>query len=220
MTEKKAEQSHEHNDDAVKHNAPEEQPVAVDHKKKKHSKPKKVHILEEELTLLQQKADELAQVKDDFLRKIADFENAKKRLMREKEEFAKFANEKIIAAFLPVLDNLDRALSHTENSDTVEALTSGIELIKKQIFTVLKDNGLEKIDARGKQFDPHVHEAVGMVKTDEHEAGMVVDEIQCGYLLKERLIRPAWVRVAEETDSSETEQTEETKPIEEDENGK
>jgi len=131
------------------------------------------------------------------LRKIADFENAKKRVVREKEEFAKFANEKIIAAFLPVLDNLERALSHTENSDTVEALTSGIELIKKQIFTILKDHGLVKLDALGKHFDPHVHEAVGMVKTDEHEAGVVVDEVQCGYMLKDRLIRPVWVRVAE-----------------------
>ncbi|MBU1864066.1 MAG: nucleotide exchange factor GrpE, partial [Candidatus Omnitrophica bacterium] len=102
-----------------------------DHKKEKKGKGAK--ITKEELKELQNKAQELDALKDNFLRKIADFENAKKRLIKEKEEFAKFANEKIVAAFLPVLDNLDRALVHSENLVTTDALLAGIQLIKKQI---------------------------------------------------------------------------------------
>ncbi len=170
---------------------------------KETKKDKKVKVFEHELKELQTKANELDELKDTFLRKIADFENSKKRLNKEKEEFAKFANEKIISSFLPVLDNLDRALSHGSNSVTIESLASGVNLIKKQIVDILKDNGLNKIEALGKHFDPHFHEAVGKVETDEHPADMVIDEIQHGYLLKDKLLRPSWVRIAAPKESVE-----------------
>ena len=163
---------------------------------KEAKKDKKVKITEHELNAFQAKANELDELKDTLLRKVADFENAKKRLHKEKEDFAKFANERIIASFLPVLDNLDRALAHTDSMSTMEGLISGVNLIKKQIFDILKNNGLEKIDALGKHFDPHVHEAIGTVETTAHEPDTVVEEIQQGYVLKDKLIRPAWVRIA------------------------
>ncbi|MBU1863317.1 MAG: nucleotide exchange factor GrpE, partial [Candidatus Omnitrophica bacterium] len=71
------------------------------------------------------------------------------------------------------------------------------QLIKKQIDDILKNNGLSKIEAIGKQFDPHMHEAIGVVSTDDHPADTVVEEIQCGYMFKDKLLRPSWVRIAE-----------------------
>jgi len=163
---------------------------------KETKKEKKIKVSERELKELEAKAHELDELKDTFLRKVADYENAKKRLHKEKEEFTKFANERIISSFLPVLDNLDRALAHGSNSVTTEALISGVDLIKKQIFDILKNNGLSKIEAVGQPFDPHLHEAIGKVETDEHHADTIIDEIQCGYVLKNKLLRPSWVRIA------------------------
>lgn len=156
----------------------------------------KSEISQEELKELREKAEELKTVKESCLRTMADFENAKKRLAREKEDFAKFANETIISQFLPVLDNFDRALAHASENDASESFISGITLIRKQIFDILKNSGLEPIEALGKEFDPHVHEAVGVIETDEHPADTVVEEVQSGFMLKDKLLRPSWVRVA------------------------
>jgi len=161
-----------------------------------HHKDKKVKISEQELHQLQAKAQELATVKDTLLRRMADFENAKKRLEREKDDYHKFANEKIIQAFLPVLDNLDRALAHRTNDVTADSLLAGIDLIKKQIDDILKSFGLRKVETVGKLFDPHMHEAMGTVSTDAYPPDSVVEEIQPGYFLKDKLLRPAWVRIA------------------------
>lgn len=175
--------------------------------KKNDAKSKKIKIDAEELESLKKQVSEFAELKDSMIRKVADFENAKKRLIKEKEDFAKFANEKIVSAFLPVLDNLDRALAHREATESAESLMSGVELIRKQIFSILKDNGLEEVEAVGKEFDPHLHEALGMVKTSEHPSGYVVEQVQTGYKLKDRLLRPSWVRVAEETDEVKTDES-------------
>jgi molecular chaperone GrpE len=162
----------------------------------KDHKMKKVKIQEAELNELRAKAKKLDELQDTFVRRVADFENAKKRLVREKEEFAKFANEKIIAAFLPVIDNLDRALSHVGDSENNVSFTSGIALIKKQVMDILQAQGLEKIESVGKPFDPHVHEAMGTVASEEYPEDTVVEEIQVGYVYKEKLLRPSWVRVS------------------------
>lgn len=170
------------------------------HKEKdthKDHKAKKVKVSEAELSELRAKAKKLDELQDTFVRRVADFENAKKRLVREKEEFAKFANEKIIAAFLPVIDNLDRALSHATGADANDSVSSGVTLIKKQIMDILQAQGLEKLESVGKQFDPHIHEAMGTVASDEYPEDIVVEEIQVGYVFKEKLLRPSWVRVSQ-----------------------
>lgn len=205
-TDKKAES---HIDETVKENqanvpvdAHQESLVHEDEKKGA-AKGKKIKIAEQEYAALLEKVTEAESAKEVFVRKVADFENAKKRLVKEKEDFARFANEKIIGSFLPVLDNLERAIAHTDKPATVESLLSGFELIQKQIFGVLKDNGVTQIESVGNQFDPHFHEAIGMIETDDHPAGSVVEEVQRGYMLKDRLLRPSWVRVAEEKNPSE-----------------
>ncbi len=153
-------------------------------------------VKKEEFDALVEKGDKLDQLQDDFVRKIADFENAKKRLEREKDDFVKFANEKLIGAFLPVIDNFERALLHANDEASKDGFISGVELIKKQIFDILSSTGLEKIETAGKEFDPHFHEAMGTVETTEHEPDFIVEEIQAGYMLKEKLLRPSWVRIA------------------------
>ena len=156
-----------------------------------------VTIPEQEYTTLKQQAQELAELRDRLLRQVADFENAKKRLAREKEEYVTFANEQLIREFLPMLDHLDLALSHAETApQALEALVSGMQLIKKDLADNLKAHGLEVVEAKGKPFNPHVHESVGCVETCEVPEDTVVDEVQAGYVLKGKLIRPTKVRIA------------------------
>ena len=142
------------------------------------------------------KIAELEASKDRFLRGAADFENAKKRLMRERDEFAKFSQESLLKDILPVLDNFERALSHAgEVKDpAAKNLVAGIQMVFKQFSENLKSHGLVRLKTVGEKFDPHQHEAVGFV----HEAGeedQIVDEAEAGYKLHDRLLRAAKVRV-------------------------
>ena len=142
------------------------------------------------------KVKELEELRERFVRSAADFENAKKRLARDKDEFAKFAQERFIRDVLPVLDNLERALSHvpeTEDS-AVKGIVSGIQMVFKQFNEILKTQGLKRVESVGKPFDPHQHEAVGFVQ-EKGKEDLVVDEVEPGYFLHDRLLRAAKVRV-------------------------
>ena len=136
---------------------------------------------------------ELREKEEDILRLRAEFENYRKQLDREKEHFAKLANEKLITQLLDVLDNLDRAMSTIRDKETAE----GVNMIYKQFHKILEENGLKRIEALGKRFDPYYHEAL-MQENSEKEDGTIVEEFQPGYILKDKVIRPAKVRVAVE----------------------
>src|ERR1051325_3637345 len=130
---------------------------------------------------------------DRLARLQAEFENARKRAVREQQEYRDFALSDAVKTLLPVVDSFDLALqSSTEKSQ----LRSGIELINKQLHDALGKLGLKQIPAKGEPFDPRFHEAIEMVDTDEVEDQHVIDELQRGYKLKDRLLRPAMVRVA------------------------
>ena len=130
---------------------------------------------------------------DRLARLQAEFENARKRAAREQQEYRDFALSDAVKTLLPVVDSFDLALqSSTEKSE----LRSGIELINKQLHDALGKLGLKQIPAKGEPFDPRFHEAIEMVDTDEVEDQHVIDELQRGYKLKDRLLRPAMVRVA------------------------
>ena len=130
---------------------------------------------------------------DRLARLQAEFENARKRAVREQQEYRDFALSDAVKALLPVVDSFDLALqSSTEKSQ----LRSGIELINKQLHDALEKLGLKQIPAKGEPFDPRFHEAIEMVDTNEVEDQHVIDELQRGYKLKDRLLRPAMVRVA------------------------
>ncbi len=124
----------------------------------------------------------------------AEFENFRKRSARQQEEFREYAVADAIKSLLPILDSLDGALK--TKAVSLEDLRSGIELIDKQFHDALAKLGVEPLEAEGQAFDPNFHQAVQMVDTDEVEDNHVIDELQRGYKLKDRLLRPAMVRVA------------------------
>lgn len=134
-----------------------------------------------------------------FLRTAADLENYKKRVEKEKARIIDFANEDLIIEILPVIDNLERALAHSEGEqNNLESLVKGVKLTIDQIYAVFKKSGLKEIMAVGEKFDPGLHHAISHEDNDEAEPGTVVKEFQKGYLLKGKLIRPSMVMVAKE----------------------
>lgn len=133
---------------------------------------------------------------DKYLRAVAELDNYRKRAEKEKADAIAFANEKLIEEILPVVDNFERALGHTNASENVESLRQGIGLISSQITALLKKFGLQEISARGEKFDPSVHHAISEEDDASAEPGTVVKEFQKGYILKGRLLRPAMVAVS------------------------
>ncbi|GAB7386305.1 hypothetical protein BSNK01_01400 [Bacillaceae bacterium] len=131
-----------------------------------------------------------------FLRAQADFENFRRRVQREKEEMMKYRSQQLIEALLPVVDNFERALAASKETTNVEALAQGIEMVFRQMEQILHQEGVVPIEAVGKPFDPHYHQAVMQVQSEEHESGVVVEELQKGYMLKDRVIRPSMVKVS------------------------
>ena len=137
---------------------------------------------------------EKANYLDRLARLQAEFDNFRKRSVRDQQDFRDYALAEALKSLLPILDSLDRALKTTGVS--VEDFRSGIELIDKQFHDALSKLGVEPVPAEGEIFDPNLHQAVQMVDTDEVEDHRVIDELQRGYRIKDRLLRPAMVRVA------------------------
>ena len=125
----------------------------------------------------------------------ADFANYKKRVEQERAEYAHFANANLIAALLPVVDDFERALENAAGDPNAATWVEGVQLIYRKLRSVLEEHGLTEIKAEGSKFDPNLHEAVMCV---EGEEGIVCEEVQKGYRLRDRLLRPAMVKVGKE----------------------
>ena len=128
------------------------------------------------------------------LRLTADFDNFRKRAQREKDEARQYANQGLLEQLLPVLDNFEMALTDAKDADPY--VQDGVQMILDQLLGVLKDSGVEPVDALGQPFDPNLHEALSQQETDEAEEGTVLQQVQRGYKLNDRLVRPARVVVA------------------------
>ncbi len=150
---------------------------------------------DELLRKIQEFKQEAEKNHDLYLRSQAEMENMKKRNRKEREDYLKFANESLIKEMLPVLDNLEKAMSHSENENTVHALKEGIHLTLKGMKDSLSKSGLEEVKALGEPFDPCFHEAVSEMNDPKAKPGVVITELQKGYVLNTRLIRPAMVVV-------------------------
>lgn len=137
--------------------------------------------------------------KDRFIRLSAEFDNYRKRKQREIDEFKKFANETVFKQFLPVVDNLERAMSSAENNQDLDSLLKGVELTHKEILKVFQDFNVKPVQAENQLFDPNFHQAVTQKETNEVPENTVTDVLQTGYLLHDRLIRPAMVVVSKST---------------------
>jgi len=132
---------------------------------------------------------------DLYLRSQAEMENLRKRAQKEKEEWIKFSNESLIKNLLGVIDNLEKAIEHSQNDNSLQVLREGIELTLKGLQDTFKKSGLKAVNAEGEVFDPCYHEAVSELEDGDREAGTILHELQKGYVLNERLIRPAMVVV-------------------------
>lgn len=146
-----------------------------------------------ELEALRQQVEEH---KERYLRTQADFDNFRRRSRQEKEDFARYASSKLVEQLLPVLDNFERAIAASKDSGDAESLLKGVEMIRRQLDQVLEQEGLKQLEADGQPFNPEFHQAIMQVESEEHEEGIVVEVIQKGYMFKDRVLRPAMVKVA------------------------
>ena len=138
-----------------------------------------------------------------YLRQAAELDNFKKRTARERDDAIRFANEALIKDLLPVVDNLERAVAHASGGGNGKPLVEGVEMVLKALLDVLMKHGAVQITALGQLFDPSKHEAMAQVESDTHEPNSVVDELHKGYMLRDRLLRPALVSVAKAIKSQE-----------------
>lgn len=139
---------------------------------------------------------EVSEKQEQYLRVMAEFENFKKRVQKESIESRRYANEELIKAILPVVDNLERALEHVDDDSTDDPLIEGVRMVQKQFLEVLGKFGVSPVEALGEPFDPNFHEAMMQVATDDSPPNTVVTEIAKGYVLNDRLVRPAMVGVS------------------------
>ena len=193
--------------------APEEQPEMAEATEQEN--PEQEDATTEELTLEEQLQAELDKARgetkahqEQYLRTLADMENLRKRTQREKEELSKFANENILREILPVIDNLERAVDHAEQAQSSDGLLEGVQMTLTQFNQVLDRFGVKPVESLGEEFDPNLHQAMGQLETEEYPANTVAQQMQKGYQLNERLLRPAMVMVAKEPEAHNDQPTE------------
>lgn len=150
-----------------------------------------VQVLEENMEALQKEKEELYQR---FLRLQAEFDNYKKRTQKEKQAERKYQSQDIVTDLLPALDNFERALQ-VEVTENNKSLYDGISMVFRQIMDALESHGVSPIESVGKEFDPNSHHAVMQVEDESYDSNEIVEELQKGYMLKDRVIRPAMVKV-------------------------
>lgn len=149
---------------------------------------------EDEASMLK---EELEAEQNKYLRLLADYDNFKRRTQKDKEISAKFRSQSLLTDLLPVLDNFERALAVEAKSEDAVSIMKGVEMVQKSLLEAVKREGLEEIKAVGEPFDPNFHQAVMQEKDEDAEPGTVLQELQKGYTLKGRVLRPAMVKVNE-----------------------
>lgn len=178
-----------------------EEPVADTDKEAESAKEKNEEVAEEEAeekTPLEKAQDEIEELKDKWLRSVAEFENYRKRTLKERAELILNGGEKVITAILPILDDMERAIENGEKTDDPAVLREGMELIHQKFMKTLEGQGVSKIETEDADFDTDVHEAVAMVPgMGDDKKGKVIDCLQKGYKLNDKVIRHAKVAVGQ-----------------------
>ncbi|MFD1781235.1 nucleotide exchange factor GrpE [Fredinandcohnia salidurans] len=139
----------------------------------------------------------LEEAESRILRQVADFENFKRRARLDQETAATYRSQSLVTDLLPALDNFERALQIEATNDQAKSIMQGVEMVYRSIIDALKKEGVEAIEAVGTQFDPNVHQAVMQVSEPDTESNVVLEELQKGYKLKDRVLRPSMVKVNE-----------------------
>ena len=145
---------------------------------------------------LQAKEKESEENYQRYLRQVAEVDNFKKRLNREKEEAIRHANENLIKDILPVIDNLERAIAHAQGGDNDKPLVEGVEMVLRGLLDVFSKYGVVQIPAVGVVFDPGKHEAMAQIESSEYEPNTIINEHHKGYIFRDRLVRPSLVTIA------------------------
>ncbi|MGR6835415.1 nucleotide exchange factor GrpE [Syntrophomonas erecta] len=157
-------------------------------------------VLTDQVEAMQQEIERLKEESrkhyDQCLRAVAEVDNTRKRAAREKEEYIKFAALPLIKKLLPVVDDLERALIMSRDNQDYEGLYKGVEMITRRVQTILKEEGAQVIEALGKPFDPQYHQPLMVEPSSEHPENTVIEEMQKGYILHGRVIRPSLVKVS------------------------
>ncbi|CAN5363881.1 nucleotide exchange factor GrpE [soil metagenome] len=151
-----------------------------------------IAILKERSEALMAERDDL---RNDLLRAQAEFANSRRRIEQKAKDDQKFATQRVVADLIPVLDNFERTVRYFETGATAEQMVEGVRAVEKQLFMVLEKQGVARIAAQGEHFDPDRHEAIAMAESDE-ESGTVIEVLETGYTLADRVVRPARVKVA------------------------
>ena len=165
-------------------------------------------LSKEDYEALEKKVAERDELHDKYLKVHAEYENTRKRLEKEKYDHMKFANESIIFELFPIVDNFDMALMSMDTAKDKAAVMDGIKLVQKQFHKILEENGVKKIETEGKEFNPNIHEAVCVENSQDVADDMILEEIRPGYLLNERLLRAAQVKVAKNVTAADEESVE------------
>ncbi len=161
-------------------------------------KPEEVSLEEQLKEALNKSAEleaKLADAENRYIRLQADFDNSRRRARLDIEASEKYRAQKLISDLLPAIDNFERALQMETDSEQVKSVLQGMEMVYRSLLEALKNEGAEQIESVGKEFDPHIHQAVMQVEVEGFESNTVVEEFQKGYILKDRVIRPAMVKV-------------------------
>ena len=155
-----------------------------------------IGALEAELKVLREELSKKDDSQDRLLRLQAEFDNFRKRSIKERQEFIKYANEGLIIELVGMLDNFERSIKAADQRQDFKLLHQGVDMISKQLHKLLEEKGLRRINSIGEKFDPNKHEAIEAAASDEAEEGCILEEFQPGYILNDRVIRPAMVKVA------------------------
>ena len=150
--------------------------------------------------IIQEKDKEIAELKDKYLRVLADSENARKRIRQQSEESVRIQKEALLRELLPIVDNLERAVDAARGGGNGKSIVEGVDLVLRSMHDLLRNQGVTQMSALGQPFDPSRHEAVGHVESSVHQPNTVVEEFNRGYQIGERTLRPARVTVAKPAD--------------------
>ena len=167
----------------------------------KDNKEEIVTIPKAEYDSLKARLEEAAGLQDKILRIHAEFENARKRLEKDKLDFLKYANEALILELLPILDNLEIAEKHIKEAKDFKAVQEGVDMIQLQMQEFLKDIGIERIKTVGEKFDPNVHDPIETEESKDKDDGLVLAELKPGYRFNGKLLRPALVKISKKIEA-------------------
>ncbi len=173
----------------------EEEAIEAENKGASTSEELEVEVVENEANPENAHLEEIAELNNRLLRVQADYDNLRRRSREEKEAAAKYRSQNVIEALLPVIDNFERALLVKPEAEEAKSLLQGMEMVYRQFQDAMKNEGVEVIETVGQTFDPHLHQAVMQVEEEGFESNQIVEELQKGYKLKDRVLRPSMVKV-------------------------